>query len=350
MKDVADAAGVSFKTVSRVVNGEPSVSEPLTERVNAAIAELGYHPHQAARNLRRSVSQTIGFIHSDISNPFFSAIHRGLEDVAIPRGYLIVSGSSDEDPDRFDALVKAFVSRRVGGLVVVPTGVSRVLDLEIRHNTPMVFVDREPGRPGDLVLSDHRGGARMATRHLIEAGHTRIAFLGDRRILFSAAERLFGYHDALAGAGLTTEWVVTDIEDPRKSEATTRALMQTPPEKRPTALFTAQNYITAGAVKALHAMNLQRSVALVGFDDIDMGDVINPGISVVPQDAKELGRRAGDLLFRRIDGEVGEPVRETLSLRLIARGSGEIRVEQATGTAHITREALEPSRGVSDEA
>lgn len=325
MKDVARAAGVSFKTVSRVINGEAGVSDLLRDRVNDAISELGYQPDERARILRSAqLSRTIGFIHSDIGNPFFSGIHRGLEDIALSRGFLIVSGSSDEDPVRTEALVRTFASRRVDGLAVVPTGDSPSLDQEIAHGTPVVFIDREPGRQGDLVLSDHRGGARAATTHLIDAGHTRIAFLGDRRYLYSAAERLGGYHDALAAARLSTEWVVTDLVSPDAAEAATHRLMSAPEVERPTALFAAQNYLTEGAVRALHALGLQQSVALVGFDDLEMGDVIEPGITVVPQDARELGRRAGELLLRRIDGESGPLLREELPLQLIERGSGEI--------------------------
>lgn len=333
MKDVAEAAGVSFKTVSRVVNAEPGVSDELSNRVRAAVADLGYRPDDRARTLRRSeqAPTTIGFIHADLANPFFTAVHRGLEEVANAQDCLILTGSSDEDPDREIDLLHAFSGRRVDGLVIVPVGDTAKEELpktairnEMERGTATVFIDREPGIPGDLVLSDHRGGATMATRHLIAGGHERIAFLGDSRYLYSAAERRRGFANAMGEAGLSASDMISDLTTVEAADRVVRELMAE--TNGPTALFTAQNYLTAGAVKALHALGLQREVALVGFDDIDMADVIEPGVTVVPQNAANLGRRAGELLFSRLAGNHSEPIREVLPLTLVPRGSGEIPV------------------------
>lgn len=331
LKDVAEAAGVSFKTVSRVVNDEPGVSEAMANRVKAAISELDYQPDDRARTLRSRevVPATIGFIHADIANPFFTSVHRGLEEVASAHDCLILVGSSDEDPEREIDLVRAFAGRRVDGLVIVPVGdvdaepdPNAVIRTEIDRGTAVVFIDREPGIPGDLVLSDHAGGARLAAEHLIAGGHTKIAFLGDHRYLYSAAERRRGFREALEAVGLKPFQMISDVASVHAAEEAVRSLMSG--SDRPTALFTAQNYLTNGAVKALHSMNLHRRVALVGFDDIDMADVIEPGVTVVPQDAAELGRQAGELLFSRLAGLHTSPVRKELPLSLVTRGSGEI--------------------------
>ncbi len=331
MKDVADAASVSFKTVSRVVNEEPGVSKLLVARVHKAIEELSYQRDDRAKSLRHrdEASSMIGFVHADIANPFFTAVHNALEQVATDRGVLILSGTSGENASRQNGLIRAFAGRRVDGLAVVPVVGSGPLEspaltAEIERGTPVVFIDREPGMPGDLVLSDHRGGAQQATEHLISGGHRRIAFIGDQRDLFSAAERRIGFEAAVAASEFLTCTIITDIESPERADRAVSELMQRSGAERPTAIFTAQNYITLGAVKALHRLGLQHQIALVGFDDLAMADVIDPGLTVVAQDAEELGRRAGSLLFSRLSGRSAASVREIVPVSLICRGSGEL--------------------------
>jgi len=330
MKDVAELAGVSFKTVSRVVNDEPGVSPAVTSRVKDAIATLSYRPDDRARGLRRRGTSptTIGFIHADMSNPFFTAIHQGLEEVATTKDCLILTGSSNESPERHDALVNAFSSRRVDGLVVVPVdapdrgGQSEALRAEIDRGTPVVFVDRESDLVGDLVMSDHYGGAVIGTDHLIAHGHRRIAFLGDQHYLYSAAERRRGFLNAMDRAGIVEFITMSDVTSEAQAEAVARDLLLS--ENPPTALFTAQNFVTIGAVRALHATGCQESTALVGLDHIEMADVLRPGVTLLPQDAGALGQRAGELLFERLMNADAPPTRAVLPLSLVPRGSGEI--------------------------
>jgi len=331
MKDVAEAANVSFKTVSRVVNEESGVSALLANRVHVAIGALGYHRDDRAKSLRRrnERSATIGFAHADMANPFFVAVHEAVERVASEQACLILTGTSGEDVECLDALVCAFAERRVDGLVVVPAAnmqasMAPALRAEIERGTPVVFIDREPGLPGDVVLSDHRGGAIRATEHLIRGGHRHIAFIGDQRDLFSAVERRAGFVDAVEKADHMTGKFITDVHNPRAAEKAVVELMRLGVNERPTALFAAQNYIMLGAVKALHALGLQNEIAIVGFDDLVMANVIDPGLTVVAQDVEELGRRAGALLFDRLAGRLSEPVRVVIPVSLIARGSGEI--------------------------
>ncbi len=330
MRDVAAAAGVSVKTVSRVVNDEAAVRDVVADRVRAAITTLGYRPDNRAQLLRRpgTRSATIGFVPFDVSNPFFSAIYRGLEDVAWAEGYVVVAGSSDGTRERGEAIMKRLIGGRVDGLVVVPAGDDHTLIAEeLGRGTPIVLLDLEVDEltEVDLVRSDHRGGARLAVEHLIEHGHRDIAYLGDLSSIFSARERYEGYVEAMRAARIRPRsgWTVHGLDTSAAAKAV-RTLFADGAGPRPSAVFSAQNAVTVGAVQALHELGLHRSVAIVGFDDVDMAAIIEPGLSVVPQRPWELGRLAGQLLLDRISGHRGPARRAILADELIERGSGEI--------------------------
>jgi LacI family transcriptional regulator len=328
MRDVALAAGTSFKTVSRVVNGEPAVSGELLARIQLAIDELGYRPDDRARRLRQGGTQTgvIGFALVDVANPFFSALLRGIEEVAVKHGYLVLAGSTDANPARENQLIDAFVARRVDGFIVVSSGTENsTLRAELLRGTPVVFLDLEPElRSSDTVRSDHLGGARLATSHLISHGHRDIAFFGDDDRVFSATLRAEGYRGALRDAGVTPrpDRVVHGRHSAPEWRAIIRDHLST--GKPPTAIVTAQNFITIGAAHALRDLGVQHTVAQVGFDDIDLADVVEPGITVIAQDPPRLGRVAAERLFARIAGTAGKPRRRILTVPLIERGSGEI--------------------------
>ena len=328
MREVAAVAGVSLSTVSRTLSEDPRVAPELAEKVRAAVAMLGYRRDVTATTLRRAdrLSASIGLVFDDVSNPFHATLHRGIEDVARGRRVLAFAGSSDEDARRERDLVQAFLARRVDGLVIVPAGADHsYLAPDRDAGVALVFVDRPPGFiDADVVLSDHAGGARAATAHLLAAGHGRIAYLGDRRRIHSAAERLRGHTEALAAAGVPFDpaLVRMELEDSTMARRATEELLSG--ENPPTAVFAAQNLITIGTVGALHARGLQHSVALVGFDDLPLADAVDPGLTVVAQDAGGLGRAAAELLFARLDGERGPSRTVVLETRLVARGSGEI--------------------------
>ena len=289
---------------------------------------LGYRRDATATNLRRSdrLSASIGLVFDDVANPFHATVHRGIEEVARARGVLAFAGSSDEDAERERDLVQAFLSRRVDGLVIVPAGRDHGYLLRDRDaGVALVFVDRPPGFiEADFVTSDHVGGARAATAHLLAAGHRRIGYLGDRRRIQSAGERLRGHTEALAAAGVPYDpaLVRMELEDSAMARRATEELFSG--ENPPTAVFAAQNLITIGAVEALRRMGRRHDVALVGFDDLTLADAIEPGLTVVAQDANGIGRAAAELLFARLDGENG-PARTVIRpTTLIPRGSGEI--------------------------
>jgi LacI family transcriptional regulator len=328
MKDVASLAGVSLATVSRVVNESDDVRPDLAERVRDAVAVLGYRRDLTASTLRRTdrLSSTIALIIEDVANPFFSAVHRGIEEVARTAGVLTFASSSDEDPVRERELAEAFGARGVDGLIVVPCGSDQgYLARERDSGTPLVFADRPPRfLDADAVVVDNAGGARAAVEHLLAAGHRRIGYLGDRPSLFTAVERRRGYREALALAGVSGDPALERhglVDSDGAATAVNELLLGPDP---PTALFTAQNLITIGAIRTLRSRGEQQRVALVGFDDVTLADMLEPGISVVVQDPYALGRRAAELLFSRLDGYDGDSRLDVLPTELVARGSGEI--------------------------
>jgi LacI family transcriptional regulator len=328
MVDVAALAGVGLKTVSRVVNAESGVSPELEAKVRRAIDQLNYRRDANASMLRRlgGKTQTIGLVLEDVSNPFSSALHRAIEDAARERGVLVFAGSCDEDPRRERELVGSFRERRVDGLIIVPASHDHAYLYEERRNgTAIVFVDRPAVHlDADSVVSDNRGGAVAATAHLLQRGHRRIAFLGDLLSISTAEERLAGYLQSLTQAGIARDdhLIRTELRDPEASAATVDEMLAL--DDPPTAFFTGQNLLTIGGVHALRSAGMQRRVALIGFDDIPMADMVDPAISVVAQDPQALGRAAADLVFRRLDGDTSPRAQHVEPVALIPRGSGEI--------------------------
>ncbi|MFE1171956.1 LacI family DNA-binding transcriptional regulator [Streptomyces sp. NPDC058773] len=324
MKDVAARAGVGLKTVSRVVNGEPGVTPDTERRVQEAITALGFRRNDSARILRKGRTASIGLVLEDLADPFYGPLNRAVEEVARSHGALLINGSSAEDPAREQELVLALCARRVDGLVIIPAADDhRYLEPEIAAGIATVFVDRPAGRiDADVVLSDSFGGARDAVTHLIAHGHRRIGFIGDQPRIHTAHERLRGYRTAMAAAGLPVDesWVSLGPTAPERVRAAATAMLAGP--EPVTALFAGNNRVTVTAVRVL--ADHPRPVALVGFDDFELADLVNPAITVVAQDAARLGRTAAQLLFRRLDGADDAPRREEIPTRLIPRGSGEI--------------------------
>jgi len=281
-----------------------------------------------ARILRRSDHRTatIGLLLEDVANPFSAAIQRAVEDVALPRGVFVLSASLDEDAGRERALAKQFGARHVDGLVLAPAGDDQShLAGELRRGMAVVCVDRAAGNlPVDSVLATNAVGAAEGVRHLAAGGHRRIAYLGDRRTIPTAVQRFGGYRDALAGRELPLDpaLVVQDIRDAGGSDGAVTALLTRPDP--PTALFTAQNMVTIGAVRALRRLGLEHRVALVGFDDFLLAEMLSPGVTVVAQDPTAMGRAAAELLFERIGGSTRPPEVRLVPTALIRRGSGEL--------------------------
>lgn len=328
IRDVAALAGVSLKTVSRVINGERGVSDPLAARVREAADRLEFRPNLAASNLRRGDGKTatIGLLLEDVSNPFSAAIHRSIENVARSRGVAVFTASLDEDPEREQALARAFVARRVDGLVMVPAGDDQSYLLnEVRAGLSLVFVDRPPAYlDADVVLAANQSGAEDGIRHLVGRGHRRIAYLGDLLAISTARERYTGYEAALREAGIEVDLAIVrhDLHSSELAEAAAADLLRL--AEPPTAIFASQNLVTIGVIGALRSAGRQHDTALIGFDEVPLADLLEPGVTVIAQDVIEIGRRAAEQLFRRLDGDRSATVREVVPTRLIPRGSGEI--------------------------
>ncbi|HKB29271.1 MAG TPA: LacI family DNA-binding transcriptional regulator [Streptosporangiaceae bacterium] len=324
MKDVAARAGVGLKTVSRVVNGEPGVTPDTAERVRAAIETLGFRRNDSARVLRKGQTAFIGLVLEDVGNPFYSTLARAVEDVTHGNGSLLLMGSSDEDPERERKLTLTFCARRVDGLIIVPASTDHTYLLpEIVAGIAVVFVDRPPGViDADVVLTDNVGGARDGVRHLIGQGHTRIGYIGDAPHIYTAGQRLLGYREAMAAARLPIEehWVAMALAQP---DVIRRALDRMLAAPTPvTALLCGNNRISVIVLRELATRGVP--VAIVGFDDFELADLLTPGVTVVAQDPAQMGHIAAELLFRRLSGEEGPARRIELPTRLLIRGSGEI--------------------------
>jgi LacI family transcriptional regulator len=329
MRDVATAAGVSLMTVSRVVNGEPGVLPETAARVERAIRKLGYQRNDMARQLRRKgqLSETIGLLVDDLANPFFSALTRAVEDAARLHDCVVLIGSSNDSLAREREVVSAFCARRVDGLIVVPVaGSHRFLKDQQALGVKVVCVDRPAENlAADTVLVDNRRGAYQAVRHLINQGHRRIGYLGDRDDIWAVRERYSGFNDAFADIGLVPDAALIrhGLRSRLEAAAAAEAMMGLPVP--PTALFASNDLVTMGTVDALYSARQRRgSVALVGFDEFALADKLSPPVTVVAQDPAAIGATAAQLLFGRIAGDTSPPREVILLTRLVVRGSGEI--------------------------
>ncbi len=324
MREVAKLAGVSLKTVSRVVNSEEGVTAPTAEAVRLAIEMLGYRRNDVARNLRPGQrSNTFGLVIEDVANPFYSAITKGAEEVAGLQGFMVLTASSEEQAPRERELVGRMVQRQIDGLLLVPTGQEHgFLANEMARGLPVVALDRPaPGLDTDLVVLDNQGGARAAVEHLLGLGHSRIAVVGDGPWVWTVAERLRGYHLALARAGIASDERFVRLGPRTAEEAEEAALSLLALDPPPTAIFALNNRATVGVLRALLRTEV-RAVEVVGFDDLELADMLALPVSTVAHDAAELGREATRLLLARLVGDSSPPRTMTVGTKLVVRPRG----------------------------
>jgi LacI family transcriptional regulator len=321
MTDVAALAGVGLKTVSRVVNGEPGVSPETAERVRRAAEQLDYRHNLAASNLRRGVrTQTIGVMLHDLGNEFAAALLRAIDDRARADGIAVIASSLDDSQERERSQVLELVTRRVDGLVLMPaSGDQTYLTAEIHAGLPVVAVDRPAaGVAVDTVLVDNHDGAFRATTHLLDGGHRRVACLTDRSFLWTARERRRGYGDALARAGVEVDERLVHGDVLCASDASLVVTELLGLDDPPTAVFAARNELTVGVLRALRA-HPGRQLAVVGFDDFPLADLVEPPVTVVQQDVAALGRAVCDLLFERMSGTARPPRTVIVPTTLVVR-------------------------------
>jgi LacI family transcriptional regulator len=321
MVDVARHAGVSLKTVSRVVNNEPAVAQPLVERVLSAIAELGFRRNDIARNLRSGrLNATVGLLIEEIANPFYATIASVAADIAADHQTLLMTASSEEDVERERTLLVELCQRRVDGLLVVPAGQDHsYLRREVEMGMSVVFLDRPPGGLlADTVLLDNRGGTQAGVDRLLADGHTRIGILIDSLTVYTMRERLAGAQDALSRAKVRYDerLIREHVKTPdAAARAVAELLDQADP---PTAFFCTNNRITVGALQELCRRG--SDAALVGFDDFELSHLMPRPMTVIAYDTRELARTAAELLFRRIGGDQSRPATTVLPTRLVERG------------------------------
>jgi LacI family transcriptional regulator len=325
VQDVARRAGVSTATVSYVLNGTRFVSGGLRERVLAAMRELHYEPNAAARTLRSHRSYTLGLILSDLRNPFFTEAVRGIEDVAQARGYTVLLANSNEDQEQEARHLRVLRAKRVDGLIVAPAGGAyEELAQLVEADFPLVLLDRHlAGLRTFAVTLDNEAAAHAAVDHLIRLGHRRVGMVTGRPPISSTIERQQGYRRALDQAGLSfdEQLVVTGGSTIEGGAAATSALLERP--SPPTALFTANNLMTIGALMSIerHGLSVPGDVALVGFDDFPWADVLRPRLTTVAQPLYELGRTAAELVLRQLSGAGHHPKRVLLPGTLVVRDS-----------------------------
>lgn len=324
MADVARVAGVSLKTVSRVVNNVPTVDPQLVEQVNAAVAELGFRRNDMARNLRAGGSSaTVGLLIEDLANPFYAGIAAAAAQYALDRDTLLITASSEEDVDRERKLLLELCARRVDGLLVVPAADADHVYLrpEIERGTPIVFLDRPPRNlRADTVLIDNAAGARTGIEHLVAEGHTRIGVVADWLSISPMAERLGAAEKALEQAGLAyrPDLITSGVHTVRDATAAVTAMLDGP--EPPTAVFALNNRLVLGALSAVRTRASE--VELVGFDDFETATFVPWPLTVVSYDVREIGRIGAELLFNRIAGDRSRPKTVVVPTELIVRSAG----------------------------
>lgn len=327
-RDIAKKAGVSTSTVSHVLNGTRWVSPDLRERVLATAASLDYEPDALARSLRVRRSYSIGLVISDIGNPFFTSVVRGVEDVAQAHGYAIILCNSDEDPAKEEAYLRLLTGRRMDGLILAPSGVRHpYLDRLAQSGFPLVFLDREvEGLPMAAVVLDNKGAAREAVEHLLGLGHRRIGMIGGRPAISTTVERLAGYASALESAGISVDPALVVSGSSRTNEARQAVEKLLDVDRPPTALLVGNNLMTIGAVDGIQARGLAipDDISIAGIDNSPWASVFRPRLTAVAQPTYDLGRNAAELVLGRVGGEADSATR-----RLVLQGSLQVRKSTA---------------------
>jgi LacI family transcriptional regulator len=325
IQDVARRAQVSAATVSRVLNGRDTVDPVLAERVAAAVADLGYRRNAVARSLRKQRTNLWAVIISDIENPFFTSMVRGIEDVASAAGYSVVLCNSDEDPKKESDYIGVALAGQMAGVIISPSS-TRVADVNQlpESGCPVVVVDRElRGVRGDTVVVDNEHGARMATTHLVEQGYERIACITGPGQLSTASQRLRGYKSALRTAGRQVDGALIRLADFRERGGHDAMASLLDGGSAPDAVFVANNLMTVGALECLSERGLviPADMAVVGFDQVPWVDLVEPSITTVAQPAYEEGRTAAELLVGRAAVPGRRPSRVVLKTELRVRAS-----------------------------
>jgi LacI family transcriptional regulator len=316
MLDVAREAGVSVATVSAVVNGTGVVSPRLTERIEQAIRSIGYKRNTIARSLKIGTTRTIGLMVADITNPFFTDVVAVIQAVLLRAGYAVMLCCSDEDAPTQDDQIRLLLDRMVDGLIIAPAGndanLKQILD---EAHVPVVLIDRRcDDIETDAVVLDNHQAAFEATRYLIELGHRRIGYVSGSLDTSTGRERLAGHRDALKAAGIRAD---DDLVRPgyyREAEAHQAATQLLTMPEVPTAIFSANNLMVIGVMKAIRdlALTCPDDISVACFDDFPWSAVFQPQLTTVTQPVQEIGEQAAGLLLSRLSGTAEEGPREVV--------------------------------------
>src|SRR5271166_2617302 len=327
MRQIAERAGVSIGTVSHVINETAKVRLKLRERVIEAIRNMGYQPSALAQGLRKNRTNMLGMVIPDITNPFFPGVVRGVEDVAYKRSFRVILCNADNDPSKEESYVRELRSYKIAGLLIIPAagpGIKAHLRAYGSAAVPVVCIDRVPdGWKGDAVLVANAEGAYLATRHLIQMGHKRLAVIAGPLGLTNAAERLKGFTRALneARIEIEPEFVQEARFDTTSGyQAALRLLRMLP---RPTAIFACNDLMAFGVLQAARELSLRcpEDLSIAGFDSLEFTKFTDPSLTSVYQPGYQLGATAARLLFQRVDGLRSAPKKVLLPTELKKRDS-----------------------------
>lgn len=323
ISDVARAAGVSIATVSYVINKSRFVSDEVAQKVHQAIDELGYIPSSIARGLANKQSRIIGVVFSDISNPFFTSIYMGIESVLSEEGYELILINTGEIHEKQELALKTMLSRQIDGLIIAPTGKkSRMLNHIVDSGIPVVIIDREtPIKKASLIDIDNTSAAFEAVSHLIQDGYYRIGAILGLADLSTTRNRLEGYKKALTSYSIPyrQDYVIYGKSRLQGGYLAAKELLSLP--QPPQAIFAANNLMTTGALRAFRELgvNCPAEIGIFGFDDIELGDIVEPPLSTVWQPTFEIGARAAKVLLENT--KTLNITHEQLKASLIIRGS-----------------------------
>lgn len=322
MQDVATLAGVSAKTVSRVFNDDPHVTDETRRRVQSVMRDLNYLPNMLARRFREGKASVIGIAVPDVADPFFAAVAKEIELAGRERDMAIVVTSLGDNPTLEQSIIETTVRRQISALIMAPISADQSYLARWRDSFPIVFVDRAPMRLNvDYFVEDDFGGAFEATQHLVDHGHRRIAFIGDSTDIPTTRLRFEGYTAALTAAALEPDRQLIALGSLSADDAAhaCKKLLDLPDV--PTAIFSSNARFSVGVFPALQAHN-RTDVALISFGDFPMADVLQPSVTVIDQDPRRVGRLAAERVFDRLASPARRfPRRNILSVRLTERES-----------------------------
>ncbi len=320
IRDVAERARVSPATVSRVLNGSATVAEPKRSRVLATVADLGYRPNRVASNLRRQQVQMIGVVVSDIENPHFTQMVRAAEDAAYKKGYRLLLCNTDEDPAKQRSYLGVLAAERVAGAIISPTEadadeISELIDL----GTSVVSFDRAVAdRRADAILPANLEGARLGTDHLLGGGHQRVGFIAGPAGIQTAEERLRGYEEAMAAAGLPLR-----VGQGKFRVDGGRAAAEELIRDGATALLVANNLMAVGVLQAMRELGVRvgTDIALVSIDDPPWAELTDPPLTTLAQPVRAMAEAAVECLLQRLDGTRKRRKRQVFDFELRHRNS-----------------------------